>query len=119
MTETTLPVIERFNEATNRHDVDGMMALMSDDVVFESTSAPDGERVEGQQAVRACWEELFRVSPNARFEAEEIIASDDRCTVRWRYLFDADHPEAGHVRGVDVFRVSNGRIVAKLSYVKG
>ncbi len=95
MTETTLPVIERFNEATNRHDVDGMMALMSDDVVFESTSAPDGERVEGQQAVRACWEELFRVSPNARFEAEEIIASDDRCTVRWRYLFDADRPEAG------------------------
>ncbi len=39
MTETTLPVIERFNEATNRHDVDGMMALLSDDVVFESTSA--------------------------------------------------------------------------------
>jgi ketosteroid isomerase-like protein len=119
MTETTLGVIERFNEATNRHDVDAMMALTSDDVVFESTSAPDGERFEGQKAVRACWEELFRASPTARFEAEEIIASDDRCTVRWLYVFDANRPEAGHVRGVDVFRVSNGRIVAKLAYVKG
>ena len=50
-TRTTLDVVRRFNEAFNRHDVDGVMALMTADCVFENTlSAPDGERFEGAAA---------------------------------------------------------------------
>jgi len=115
----TLAVVERFNEATNRHDVDGMMAVMSDDVVFESTSSPDGERYEGTAAVRAAWEALFREAPRARFEGEETVVAGDRCTVRWRYVFDSDSPEVGHVRGIDLIRVANGKITEKFAYVKG
>jgi ketosteroid isomerase-like protein len=118
-TTETVDLVERFNNETNRHDLDAMMALTGEDVVFESTSPPDGERCEGQLAVRVCWEELFRGSPNANFETEELIASGDRCTVRWRHVFDEERPDEGHVRGVDVFRVANGKIVEKLSYVKG
>jgi ketosteroid isomerase-like protein len=114
-----IALIERFTEATNRHDVDGMMALMSDDVVFESTSPPEGRRFEGQDAVRACWDELFRGTPRGRFETEEVIVSGERCTARWRYVFDVDSADAGCVRGVDVFRVTNDKIAEKLSYVKG
>jgi ketosteroid isomerase-like protein len=40
ITSETLKTIERFNRAFNRYDVDGIMALMSDDCVFESTSLP-------------------------------------------------------------------------------
>jgi ketosteroid isomerase-like protein len=111
----TLATIERFNAAFNRHDVDAVMALMTDDVVFENTSpAPDGERHEGQAAVRAFWEHFFATSPNARFEVEDIFAAGDRCTVRWRYDWDG-----GHIRGVDLFRVRDGKVAEKLSYVKG
>lgn len=47
-TGETTETIDRFNEAFNRHDVDAIMALMTDDVVFENTSPrPDGERFEG------------------------------------------------------------------------
>jgi ketosteroid isomerase-like protein len=118
---STVDTIERFNEATNRHDVDAMMALMTDDVVFENTSPPpDGERYEGHAAVRAFWEELFRGTPTAAFETEELFAARDRCVVRWRYRWAPDQPgNSGHVRGVDVFRVSAGKIAEKLSYVKG
>ena len=118
---STVETIQRFNEATNRHDVDGMMALMTDDVVFENTiPPPDGERREGQAAVRAAWEELFRATPSAAFETEELFAVGDRCVVRWRYRWAADQPgRAGHVRGVDVFRVRGGKIAEKLAYVKG
>lgn len=112
-------LIERFIEATNRHDVDGMMALMSSDVVFENTTPPEGGRFEGQAAVRACWDELFRGTPRGRFDTEEVIGSGDRCTTRWRYVFDVDDADAGFVRGIDLFRVANGKIVEKLSYVKG
>jgi len=118
-TAATLDVIDRFNDVFNKHDVDAIMALMTDDVVFENTSPrPDGERFEGQTAVRAFWEQLFASSPNAHFEAEDISAGDDRCTVRWRYIWkNAD--SSGHVRGVDVFRVRDGKVAEKLSYVKG
>jgi len=90
-------------------------ALMSDDVVFENTSPPpDGERHEGQAAVRAFWESFFAGSPRAHFTAEDIFAGGDRCTVRWRYSWGD-----GSIRGVDVFRVRDGQVAEKLSYVKG
>jgi ketosteroid isomerase-like protein len=111
----TREVIERFNEAFNRHDVDAVMALMTDDVVFENTSpAPDGERYEGQAAVRRFWTDFFASAPRARFEAEDLFAAGDRCAVSWRYDWSD-----GHVRGVDLFRVRDGKVAEKLSYVKG
>ena len=119
-TTTTLDVIDRFNEAFNRHDVEGIMALMTNDVVFENTSPrPDGERIDGQESVRGFWEQFFASSPNARFDTEDIFAGGNRCAVRWIYNWiDADG-KPGHVRGVDVFRVRDGKVAEKLSYVKG
>lgn len=119
-TEATLAAIERFNEAFNRHDVNAIMALMTDDCVFESTGpAPDGQRFEGQAAVRALWEDFFRGSPSAHFEAEDCFAAGERCTVRWRYRWTNADGSVGHVRGVDVFRVRDGKVAEKLAYVKG
>jgi ketosteroid isomerase-like protein len=119
-TELTLATIAAFNEAFNRHDVDDVMALMTDDVIFENTSPfPDGERYEGQAAVRAFWQQMFDSTPDAYFEAEDIYGAGDRCTVRWRYSFTSSNGVPGHVRGVDVFRVRDGKVAEKLCYVKG
>src|SRR5512140_3577472 len=76
----TLQTVDAFNAAFNAHDVDAVMRLMTDDVVFENTRPlPDGERHEGQAAVRAFWQGFFQRSPQARFDAEEIFAAGDRC----------------------------------------
>ena len=113
-----LATVERFNEAFNRHDVDAIMALMTDDCVFENTRpAPDGLRLEGSAVVRAYWEKFFRVSPQAHFTTEEIAAAGDRCVVRWTYSW-VKEGTPGRVRGVDLFRVRDGRVAEKLSYVK-
>ena len=57
MSDPTRTVIERFNEAFNRHDVNAIMSLMTEDCVFENTRpSPDGTRITGQPAVRAFWE---------------------------------------------------------------
>jgi ketosteroid isomerase-like protein len=117
---TTAEVIERFNEAFNRHDVDAIMALMTDDCAFEDTQPrPDGTRYEGQAAVRAYWERFFASSPQAHFETEDVFAGGKRCTVRWRYTWVDKDGNPGHVRGVDVFHVRDGKVAEKLSYVKG
>ena len=115
----TQAVVERFNAAFNRHDVDAIMACMTLDCVFENTRpAPDGTRLVGSAAVRAYWEEFFARSPQARFESEELFAAADRCVVRWTYHWVREG-KAGHVRGVDVFRVRDGKVAEKYSYVKG
>jgi ketosteroid isomerase-like protein len=116
----TLETINRFNAVFNLHDVDAIMALMTHDCVFENTyPPPDGVRFEGQAAVRGAWEDLFRSSPNANFETEELFVAGDRCTARWIYRWAAADGTPGHIRGVDVFRVRDGKVAEKLAYVKG
>jgi ketosteroid isomerase-like protein len=119
LTDTTLATVRAFHEAFNAHDVTGIMALMSDDCVFENTyPPPDGERFVGQVAVRACWQTLFEQSPQAHFAVEELWACGERALLRWNYRWGGDGAQ-GHVRGVDVFLVRAGKVAEKLSYVKG
>jgi len=116
----TLVAARRFLDAFGRHDVDGIMAAMTDDCVFENTfPPPDGERHVGQAAVRRFWDTFFGENPSAAFETEEIFAAGSRCVARWLYRWRRADGSAGHVRGVDVLRVRDGKVVEKLSYVKG
>lgn len=114
-----LQIIDKFNAAFNRHDIEEVMSLMTDNCIFENTfPAPDGKRIEGQRAVRAVFADFFASSPQAVFEFEDIFGCDDRATVRWLYRWDGESGQ-GHVRGVDIFRIRDGKISEKLSYVKG
>jgi len=116
---STLAVIERFNEAFNRHDADLLASLLTDDTVFEDTSpAPDGKRVEGKTDVVAYWRGWFARNPDAQFTTEEMIVTGDRAIVRWVY-HKMRHEQPWHLRGVDVFTVRDGKVAAKLAYVKG
>jgi ketosteroid isomerase-like protein len=119
-TRSTLEGIQRFNEAFGRKDVSAVMTAMTEDCVFENTyPPPDGERYEGQASVRTFWERFFHSSPHAVFETEEIFACGDRCVVRWVFHWVEPNGKQGHIRGIDVFRVRNGKVAEKLSYVKG
>ncbi len=118
--ESAVRVVLEFNEAFNRHDAAGMMQFMSDDCVFENTyPAPDGTVYAGKEAVTRFWQDFFRESPHAHIEIEEIFGSGIRCVMRWRYDWIDAAGKKGHVRGADIFRVENGAIREKLSYVKG
>ena len=115
----TRMVIDRFNEAFNRHDADALALLLTDDTVFEDTSPPpDGRRIEGKAAVVEFWREWFARNTEAVFEAEDVIVSGDRAVVRWVYR-KPRNGQPWHLRGVDVFTVRGERVAAKLAYVKG
>ncbi|HEY5026420.1 MAG TPA: nuclear transport factor 2 family protein [Acidimicrobiales bacterium] len=109
-----ITVVETFGAAWAAHDLDAAVGLLTDDCVFDATGPPpDGMRTEGRSAVRLAWAAIFSDSAS-RFEPEETFAAGDRVVQCWRYSWDG-----GHVRGVDVFRVRDGRVAEKLSYVKG
>ena len=117
--QSTRATVERFNAAINRQDIAAVAELLDDATVFENTNPPpDGTRIEGKDAVRAFWQKWFSNNAGAQFEAEELIVAGDRCTVRWVYRKVRDG-KPWHLRGVDVITVRNGKILAKLSYVKG
>ena len=111
-----LGLMDRFTAALNAHDLDAVLALVTDDIVFESTSPPpDGTRYESRAAVAQVWGDLLAATPKARFAVEEQFSDGSgRAVVRWRY----DWGE-GHVRGVDIIRVRDGRLAESLAYVKG
>lgn len=118
--ESATRVVLEFNEAFNRHDVAGMMRLMSADCVFENTDpAPDGTVFSGKEAVTQFWQDFFRESPHAHIEIEEIFGFGMRCVMRWKYEWVDTAGKKGHVRGVDIFQLKDGVISGKFSYVKG
>ncbi len=114
--DLVLGLMDRFTAALNAHDLDTVLTLVTDDIVFESTSPPpDGTRYQGRAAVAQVWGDLLASTPTARFAVEEQFSDGSgRAVVRWRY----DWGE-GHVRGVDIVRVRDGRLAESLAYVKG
>lgn len=110
----SLDVVDAFGQAWAAHDLEAALALVADDCVFDATGpAPDGSRHVGRDAVRQAWQPIFD-DVHSSFEAEETFASGDRVVQRWCYRWDG-----GHVRGVDLFKVRDGKVTEKLSYVKG
>jgi len=115
MTDTA-EVIERFNAAFVDHDGAALEDLIGEECVMEAVEpAPNGARYEGRGACLAFWRALAddRTSP---FEAEEIMVAGDRATIRWRFRFGTGPQE--YVRGVNLMRVVDGRIVEALGYSK-
>lgn len=118
--EAATRIVLEFNEAFNRHDVAGMMKCMRDDCVFENTfPAPDGMRYAGKESVTAFWLDFFRESPQAHIEIEEIFGIGMHCVMRWKYSWVDHEGRGGYIRGVDIFKITEGLIEEKLSYVKG
>jgi len=118
--ESAMRLVFAFNDAFNQHDIEGMMKLMSDDCVFENTSpAPDGTVYKGKGVVTQFWRDFFRESPSAHIVVEEIFGLGNHCIMRWRYDWVEVSGIKGHVRGVDIFKIKEGFISEKLSYVKG
>ena len=118
-TESTRAAIDRFNSIFNRHDADALAEVLTDDTVFEDTSPPpDGRRIEGKTAVVEYWRSWFARNADASFEAEDVIVTNDRAVVCWIYR-KVRNGQPWHISGVDVFTVRDGKVAAKLAYVKG
>ena len=73
----------------------------------------------GKGAIAQYWQDIFREAPQAHSEIEEIFGLGERCIMRWKYSWVDQGDVKDHARGVDVFRVRNGLISERLSYIKG
>jgi ketosteroid isomerase-like protein len=113
---STADTIARFNEAFQRRDTAALAAVVHDDCVMVSAQpAPDGTAYVGREACVAFWAELMD-DPSTTFEVDHVFAADEWAAVRWRYRFGPTDAES--VLGVNVTRVSDGRVIEQLGYTK-
>ena len=106
-------LIDSYNEAWNRQDLDAVASMHSHDIVFHNWTA--GDRVEGAEAVRAHIGRIFEQYPTLRFTGRAMHVGDDFVVSEWTATTTAD----GVTRewdGVDVFPISDGKIARKDIY---
>jgi steroid delta-isomerase-like uncharacterized protein len=73
-------VIDRYNDAWNRHDVDAIVALHAPDMVFENHTA--GERAEGEE-VREHIAAIFAGWPDIHFTTRRLYVREDLVVQEW------------------------------------
>ncbi len=109
----TAALMRRFNAAFQSHDPALLDGLVAEDCVIENT---DGVRHEGRAACLALW---HGIAGNAAtwFDLEDTIVLGDRAIIYWRYHWSEAATDS--VRGVNLMRVRDGKIIEARGYVKG
>jgi len=115
-----LNLLDQFAEAWNRHDLDALMSMMSDECVFEASAgnAVDGERYEGQEAVRTAFAAVFEQFPDAQWNDAQHFVNGDRGVSEWTFTGTLQDGRRVEVRGCDLFTFRDGKIAVKNSYRK-
>ena len=106
-------VIDAYNEAWNRHDLEGIVALHAPGMVFQNHNA--GELAEGD-AVRGHIAQIFENWPDLRFTGRSLYVGDSFVVQEW--TAHATHPSGTELtwEGVDIFPFKGGQILRKDVY---
>jgi ketosteroid isomerase-like protein len=114
---TLASLVIRFTEAFNANDLDGVMAYMAEDAVYEEFT---GVVNRGTAAIRAAFVPQFRGDfGKMRFETEDLFvdAAAGKALIRWVCRLQTRRGPAGW-RGLDILHFDNGLITQKLTYAK-
>ena len=95
---------EMWGAAWNAHDLDAVMALFHDDVIFTSPLAlkvvPESEGVlHGKEALRAYWSAALAQVPDLHFELTSLFAGVDSLLIGFRMNGGPDRFEILRFRG--------------------
>jgi steroid delta-isomerase-like uncharacterized protein len=121
--------IDRYNAAWNEHDVETIVAMHTDDSVFENHTT--GDVNVGKDAIGNAIRGIFTVFPDLEFETRRQYVRDGLVVQEWtargthlgkmtRAGLDVD-PTGKHVeyRGMDVIPITDGKVARKDVYSDG
>lgn len=118
--ERRLALLECFTDAWNAHDVDALMACMSENCAFNASagSEAEGTRYVGIAAVRSAYASIFEAFPDAAWTNSRHIVSGNTGLSYWRFVGTKTSGEKVEVDGCDIFAFDGDRIALKDSYRK-
>jgi steroid delta-isomerase-like uncharacterized protein len=113
-------LLNRFADAWNRHDLDALMSMMTDDCVFDASAGSQvgGQRSEGTQAVRAAYAAVFESFPDAHWAGARHFIAGTRGVSEWTFTGTQKDGKRVEVTGCDLFTLRDGKIAIKNSYRK-
>lgn len=113
--------LERWDRAWKDHDLDGVMELFHEDVLFDNWT---GGSVEGKEALRQAWAPWFANHGGFVFNLEDIFIDETDQKVSYQWYLDWPSNEKGYEgkperrRGVDLMHFRDGKIIKKMTYSK-
>ena len=119
--EEILTALRNWNLAWANHDLEGVMELFHEDIVFENWT---GGKAVGKEALRKAWQPWFANHGGFRFTEEETFIDEVQQKVLYRWSLEWPSMENGARgkpetrRGVDVVHFQDGKIIKKLTYSK-
>ena len=116
--EKLMALARAFLDSFSVEDVDRMMAYFDEtDCVYED---PTGGIHTGRAAVHAALDPNFTgVWGKVRYDSEGLIADPDQNTaVAWWTLVMTRGEKSKKLRGMDILKFRDGKLVSKLCYVK-
>jgi ketosteroid isomerase-like protein len=113
--------VARFNSVWDNHDLDGIVGMFTEDVIFEASfgTEPCGERAVGHEAARALAAKIFARVPDLHFEELRHYVTPEIAVVEAVTTGTpvGGKPYESHL--VDVLTLRDGKIAGKRSYRKG
>ena len=118
--------IDRYNAAWNAHDVDAIVAMHTDDSVFENHVT--GDRYTGREAIGEAIHGIFAVFPDLAFETRRAYLRDDLVVQEWtaRGTHEGTMTRSGvqvpptgrtvEYKGMDVIPIRDGLVARKDVY---
>ena len=112
----TADVLQRFNDAFQRHDPSALANLIAEDCVVErSQPTAEGTHFIGRAACLANWQAIA-ANREGRFTLEDVVVMGERGLIFWEYRTGPAPTDVS--RGLNVMTVRNGLIVEGRGYVK-
>jgi len=112
-------LLAKWNQAWEEHDLDGVMELFHEDILFENWT---GGRVQGKDALRKAWEPWFKNHGCFRFMGEDTFIDEAEQKVLYQWTLDWPSGEKKYQgkrerrRGLDVLHFQDGKIIRKTTY---
>jgi taurine dehydrogenase small subunit len=110
-------LVERYRAGWFGHDVDAIMSVVSDDVVFHNITAD--ERVEGAAAFRAHVAGIHQRWSDLSFRERALYVTADTGLVEWTAQATAEDGRRLEWDGIDVINCRDGLIVRNAVYSSG
>lgn len=118
--EERLAIAGAFTTAFNRHDLDAVIACMTEDCTFMAPagSDQDGTRHVGAAAVRRAIGAVFDAYPDARWLPIRELAAPNCVVTEWTFTGTARDGSRTEVNGCDILTFVGGKIAVKNAFRK-
>jgi len=118
---TTLETFNHWLDYWDNHNIEGIMELLHDEVIFENW---DGTIIKGKKTLRKAWTIWFSQNDNFKFTKKEIFIDEhnQKLLFRWQLNWQSHEKHFENREesrnGVDIIHYKQNKIILKSSFIK-